>query len=282
MLQAGLIGDPVAHSLSRLMHNAAFAALGIDADYALWETPLAQLNARVMMLRADNMLGANVTVPHKQAVIPFLTSLSITAQRAGAVNTIIPRNGDLEGDNTDAYGFARSLAEAIDPEAVHRAIIVGAGGASRAVLVALQDAGATEIVLVNRTQARAEELAADLSKQGRPAIRAESLDDLARIALDANVIVNATSLGWHGDELPFDARVLDGMAANGVMVDLTYRETAVLSEARRRGLMVLDGLPMLIHQGARAFELWTGQAAPVETMQLAVLDEQRRRAGAGS
>lgn len=281
MLQAGLIGDPVGHSLSRVMHNAAFAELGIDADYALWETPLADLELRVGMLRGEQMLGANVTVPHKQAVIPFLTSLSQTARRVGAVNTIIPRNGELVGDNTDAYGFARSLAGVVDSQAVHRAIVVGAGGASRAVLVALQDAGIAEIMLVNRTLSRAEELAAELAEDDRPVIQARSLDDLVSIAADANVLVNATSIGWHGDELPFHASVLDEIAPNCVVVDLTYRETAVLVEARKRGIGVLDGLPMLIHQGARSFELWTGQQAPVEIMQAAVLDEQRRRAVAG-
>lgn len=281
MLQAGLIGDPVRHSLSRVMHNAAFTELGIDADYALWETPLASLEAQVATLRGEHMLGANVTVPHKQAVVPFLTSLSATARRVGAVNTIVPGNGDLLGDNTDAYGFARSLAEVVDPQIVQRAIVVGAGGASRAVLVALQDAGVAEIVLVNRTRARAEELVADLAEHGRPAIRVHSLDDLASVAVDANVLVNATSIGWHDDELPFDAGVLDEVAPNGVMVDLTYRETTVLVEARKRGLVVLDGLPMLIHQGARSFELWTGQPAPVDVMRSAVLDEQRRRADAG-
>ena len=158
---------------------------------------------------------------------------------------------------------------------------MGAGGASRAVLVGLQEAGVAEIVLVNRTRARAEELAVDLAEQDKPAVRTYSLNDLASIAIGANVIVNATSVGWHGDELPFDAGVLDTMDSNGVMVDLTYRETAVLTEARKRGLTVLDGLPMLIHQGARSFELWTGRTAPVVTMRAAVMDEQRRRAGAG-
>jgi shikimate dehydrogenase len=281
MLQAGLIGDPVGHSLSRVMHHAAFAELGINADYALWETPLALLEGRVAALRGENMLGANVTVPHKQAVIPYLDDLSATARRAGAVNTIIPRDGELRGDNTDVYGFARALAEVIDPGEVRRAVVVGAGGASRAVLVALQDAGVDDIVLVNRTSARAEEMVADLDEPGKPIIQVRSLEDLPLVAIDSTVVVNATSVGWHGDELPFDASVLDVVAANAVVVDLTYRETAVLRAARDRRLAGLDGLSMLIHQGARAFELWTGQAAPVEIMRSAVMAEQQRRAGGG-
>jgi shikimate dehydrogenase len=281
MLQAGLIGDPVGHSLSRVMHHAAFTELGINADYALWETPLALLEGRVAALRGENMLGANVTVPHKQAVIPYLDDLSATARRAGAVNTIIPRDGELRGDNTDVYGFARALAEVIDPGEVRRAVVVGAGGASRAVLVALQDAGVDEIVLVNRTLARAEEMVADLDEPGRPIIQVRSLEDLPLVAIASTVVVNATSVGWHGDELPFDASVLDVVAANAVMVDLTYRETAVLRAARERRLAGLDGLSMLIHQGARAFEMWTGQAAPVEIMRSAVMAEQQRRAGGG-
>lgn len=281
MLKAGLIGEPVGHSLSRVMHNAAFAHLGIDADYELWETPLAELPARVGALHQPGMLGANVTVPHKQAVMPLVDELSEVARRVGAVNTIIPRVGLVVGDNTDAYGFARSLDDAIASRVPERAVVVGAGGASRAVLVALQDAGVAEIVLVNRTRARSEELASDLAAPGLVPIRVGELDALATMAANADVLVNATSVGWHGDELPFSADILDELSPGAVVVDLTYRETSILRLARERGLAILDGLPMLIHQGARSFELWTGQDAPVAVMQEAVVSEQARRA-AGS
>ncbi len=277
MLKAGLIGEPVSHSLSRVMHNAAFAHLGIDAVYDLWETPLADLPGRVETLRLPDMLGANVTVPHKQAVIPLVDELSVVAQRVGAVNTIIPRAGLLVGDNTDAYGFARSLDEAATGRVPGRAVVVGAGGASRAVLVALQDAGVPEIVLVNRTPSRAAELAEDLSLPGAAPIEVGEFGRLVNLAQGADVLINATSVGWHGDELPFDREVLQGLSPQAVVVDLTYRETSLLRLALASGLAVLDGLPMLIHQGARSFELWTGQDAPLDVMRGAVVAEQERR-----
>ncbi len=281
MLTAGLVGDPVGHSLSQVMHNAAFAHLGIDAGYELWETPLADLRERVNALRQPGMLGANVTVPHKQAVMPLVDEFSVTARRIGAVNTIIPRDGSLIGDNTDAYGFARSLELVSGEVAPQRAVVVGAGGASRAVLVALQDAGVRDIVLVNRTRSRAEDLAADLGVDGLPPIRVGDLQRLNAEATDADVLVNATSVGWHGEELPFPASVLDRLTPSAVVVDLTYRETSILRLAKEQGFSTLDGLPMLIHQGARSFELWTGQEAPVAVMQEAVIAEQARRALAG-
>ena len=277
MLQAGLIGDPVEHSLSRVMHNAAFAHLGIEADYALWGTPLAALADRVESLRQPGVLGANVTVPHKQAVMPLLDDLTELARRIGAVNTIVPRDGKLIGDNTDAYGFARSLELVSSGAAPRRAVVVGAGGASRAVLVALQDADVAEIVLVNRTRQRAEDLAADLRADNLVPVQVGNLDDLQAEARNADVVVNATSVGWHDDELPFPVEVLDALAEEAVVVDLTYRETSILLLARQRGHATLDGLPMLIHQGARSFELWTGQEAPVRIMQDAVVAEQARR-----
>ena len=277
MLKAGLIGEPVSHSLSRVMHNAAFAHLGIDAVYDLWETPLADLPGRVETLRLPDMLGANVTVPHKQAVIPLVDELSVVAQRVGAVNTIIPRTGLLVGDNTDAYGFGRSLDDAAAGRVPGRAVVVGAGGASRAVLVALQDAGVPEIVLVNRTSSRAMELVEYLSLPGAAPIEVGEFGRLVDLAQGADVLINATSVGWHGDELPFDREVLQGLSPQAVVVDLTYRETSLLRLALASGLAVLDGLPMLIHQGARSFELWTGQDAPLDVMRGAVVAEQERR-----
>jgi shikimate dehydrogenase len=277
MQMAGLIGDPVAHSLSPVMHNAAFAALGIDATYELWPTPLAELADRVASLRGGNVLGANVTVPHKEAVVPLVDEVSPTASRIGAVNTVIPRDGLLVGDNTDAYGFAKSLEEELGGRTIGRAVMVGAGGASRAVLVALQEAGALGMLLANRTVGKAEALARELGSDGLPAIEPIGLDLLPAAAGGAHVLVNATAVGWHGDELPFGEGVLDLLSPEAIVVDLTYRSTALLRAASARGLRVLDGLPMLVHQGARSFELWTGQAAPLEVMFQAVRAEHARR-----
>ena len=278
MKLAALIGDPVAHSLSPVMHNAAFAHLGIDARYELWHTSLGDLADRVAGLRSEAILGANVTVPYKHDVLPLVDEVSETARRIGAVNTIIPRDGRLLGDNTDAYGFVRSLEKLVPLGSLSSVLIVGAGGASRALLVSLQDAGVPAIHLLNRTVARAESLVESLAGADLPQIQAHTLDALPALARTASVLVNATSVGWHGDELPFDQGIIDALPNSAVVMDLTYRTTALIRQATARGLRTLDGLPMLIYQGARSFELWTGQQAPVEIMTEAVRQEQARRA----
>jgi shikimate dehydrogenase len=274
---AGLIGYPVGHSLSPVMHNAAFEALGMDGRYELWETALENLPERLSSLREAGVLGGNVTVPHKQAVMPLLDEVTESARRIGAVNTVIPSQGRLIGDNTDAYGFSRSLRDVVEPEAIQRAVVVGAGGAARAVLVSLQAAGIGDVIVVNRTLARAQKLVAGLAMNGEEPIVAGSWDALDDVARSAGLIVNATAVGWHGDEMPFDRAIVDLLPANAVVMDLTYRQTALLKAAEARRLEVIDGLPMLIHQGARSFELWTGVAPPVDVMTRAVIAEQARR-----
>lgn len=278
MLECGLIGDPVDHSLSAFMHNAAFEALGFDARYDLWPTTAGELPARIAFLRTEGILGANVTVPHKQAVISLLDDVSETARRIGAANTVIPRDGRLLGDNTDAYGFGRSLLELTEGAIPASALVVGAGGASRAVLVSLQGAGVADTRLVNRTHATALSLAAALNGPERPAIIAEPWSRLAQLAPTAKLVVNATSIGWHGIDLPFEASIIDLLPAEAVVMDLTYRLTAMLRLAAERGLRTVDGLPMLIYQGARAFELWTGHTAPFDVMTHAVREAYAARA----
>lgn len=272
MRRAGVIGDPVEHSLSPVMHNAAFAALGIDARYEPWSTALADLPARIASLRDADMLGANVTVPHKQAVMPLLDEVSEIARRIGAVNTIIPQGERLRGDNTDAYGFRRSVELAQSGRGMARAVILGAGGASRGVIVALQEMGVREITIANRTPAKAAALAGEFG------IANVTWAGVAEAAFPtADILVNATALGWH-DEMPVPEASLDRLPAGTLVMDLTYRQTPLLRAAEARGLRILDGLGMLIHQGARAFELWTGVEAPVDLMREAVLAEQARRA----
>lgn len=277
MLVSGLIGDPVEHSLSPFMHNAAFQALGIDARYELWQTSLDDLPARVHSLRDVGILGANVTVPHKRAVMPLIDDVSETALRIGSVNTLIPRDGRLLGENTDAYGFGRSLREVTDGSAPRSALVVGAGGASRAVLVSLQEAGVADIRLVNRTLGRAEALAAELTVPGSPTIVAEPWHRLGELAPRAHLVVNATSIGWHGDDLPFEAAIIDAFPGDAVVIDLTYRQTALLRLASGRRLRAVNGLPMLMYQGARSFELWTGQPAPLDVMTQAVREAYASR-----
>jgi shikimate dehydrogenase len=263
--RVGVIGDPVAHSLSPALHQPALDQLGIPAVYERWHTSAADLARRVEGLRDAEFLGASVTVPHKIAVKDLLDEVSPAARRAGAVNTIVNRRGALFGDNTDIYGFGVTVAEGLGERVPQVAVVLGAGGAARAVVLALEAAGVGEIVVSNRDVERAATLARELD----PApVRPTRLDEesLARELPRADVLVNATSLGWQPGEAPLALPHLDLLPADALVADLTYRDTDLLLAAQRRGLKTVDGLPMLVHQGARAFELWTGTAAPVETM----------------
>jgi shikimate dehydrogenase len=261
----GVIGDPVSHSLSPALHQPALDALGIPATYERWHTAASDIPERIRGLREPDVLGASVTVPHKIAVMPLLDEISPAASRAGAVNTIVNRDGQLFGDNTDIYGFGVTVAEALAGARPRMALVLGAGGAARAVALALEAAGITEIVVANRDVDRAAKLASDLM----PApVRAAALSDalLANALPRAGLLVNATSLGWHAGEIPIEETWLDMLPSDAVVADLTYRDTDLLVAAAARGLRTADGLAMLVHQGARAFTLWTGQPAPVATM----------------
>ena len=272
----GVIGDPVAHSRSPAMHNAAFAHLGIRARYERWHTPAAELPARVEGLRAPGFLGANVTLPHKIAVVELLDRLDPQAAQIGAVNTIVrEEEGRLAGYNTDAPAVRGTLTAAgcSLPGAV--AIILGASGAARAAAFALAGTAA-QIALVNRTLERAEELAGDV-------LAASQRDDLRLLALasddpelpaalaEATLLINATSIGWHGDETPLAAELIPPAA---LVFDMVYRPTRLLRDAAARGAHTLDGLDMLVRQAGLAFELWTGQPAPLDVMREALSAER--------
>ena len=260
----GVIGDPVAHSLSPALHQPALDQLGLPVTYERWHTPAAAVPSRIESLRQPNMLGASVTVPHKIVVMGLVDDISPTARRAGAVNTIVNRGGVLFGDNTDIHGFSVSVSETLAGRVPPLAIVLGAGGAARAVVLALEAAGIHEIVVANRDLARASRLARDLA----PApVRPARLDDELLLLLPrSGLLINATSLGWHAGETPIALHHLSRLPAGAVVADLTYRDTDLLLAARERGCRTVDGLLMLVHQGARAFELWTGYPAPVQTM----------------
>ena len=270
---AGLIGDPVAHSRSPALHNAAFAQLGLRARYELWPTPAADLPARIQSLRAPHILGANVTLPHKIAVLELLDRLDPAVEVIGAANTIIREaDGSLTGANTDAPAFLASLREeaGYDP-AGQTAVIVGASGAARAAAVALIGAGLARLAVANRTIERAEALLGDLlaAADRDPQLYALALDDagLPELLAKATLIVNATSIGWHGDDTPLAAALIPP----GVLVfDMVYRPTRLLRDAAARGARTLDGAGMLARQAALAFERWTGQAAPLDVMRAAL------------
>lgn len=264
-LRVGLIGDPVAHSISPAMQQPAFDALGIAATYELWQTSAAELAARIASLREPGTLGANVTVPHKLAVMEYLDEVSTLARRAGAVNTIVSQNGRLSGDNTDVYGFATMLREACADVGAREAVVLGAGGAARAIVLALEQMGVRSITVANRGLERAEKLATELA----PArIDLVGLGDaaFAHFLARCGILINATSLGWHPGEVPLDPALLEVLPEAAVVIDLTYRDTDLLRSARSCGLEALDGLAMLVHQGARALELWTGREPPLQIM----------------
>jgi shikimate dehydrogenase len=262
--RVGLIGYPLGHSLSPAFQQAALDAAGIAARYELWPTPPADLPAVVDRLRRADSLGCNVTVPHKEAVLGLVDALAPGAARLGAANTIVREaDGRLRADNTDLIGFRRALGDAGLAIAAGPALLLGAGGAARAVLAALLDGGAPRVIVANRHPARAERLIADLGAGS--VAEAASPGEVAGATWLAEVrlVINATSGGWHGDETPIDPAALPPTAA---VYDLTYRATALLRAARARGLTAVDGLRMLVYQGAASFELWTGRPAPVAVM----------------
>ncbi len=273
LLLAGVIGDPVAHSRSPAMHNAAFAHLGLHARYERWHTPAAELPARIESLRSPHMLGANVTLPHKVAVLELIDRLDPLAALIGAVNTIVREaDGTLTGANTDAPAFIAALAEeaGYSPSG-QAAVVLGASGAARAAVFALLEAGASQIIVVNRTLERAEALLGDalVATNSDPRLYALLPDDpqLAGVLAETSLIVNATSLGWREDETPLAAELIPPGA---LIYDMVYRPTRLLRDAEQRGARAVDGLGMLVRQAALALERWTGRPAPLDVMREAV------------
>ena len=279
MRHVGLIGDPVGHSISPRFQQAAFDALGIAARYEAWQTPLEDLSARVQWLREVNALGANVTVPHKESVLPLLDGLDPPAARAGAVNTIVQRDGVLTGYNTDIAGFLDALRNEgnFDPKD-RSALVLGAGGAARAVAIGLLDAGVARLAIHNRTAERAERLCRELADD-RMRLHPRAADGRpARFAGD--LVVNTTTLGMRRSEETTEPLPLDPehIPATAFVYDIIANPlvTPLMAVAAARGCPTLGGLPMLVHQGAHAFSLWTGRDAP-----LGVMMEAARRAMSG-
>lgn len=271
----GLIGWPVEHSMSPAMHNAAFAARGLNWRYLPLPVPPEHVDAALPGLAALGFRGANVTVPHKQAVLHALDTVAPEAQALGAVNTIVvEREADgtaiLSGHNTDAAGFIGALrAYGFDPTG-SAVLVVGAGGAARAVVFGLVNAGAASVLVLNRTLERAQALVSDLGQQSPSVLSAESFDEdtLIETANSADLLVNATSVGmWPR----VDASIWPDEVAvppHLTVFDLIYNplETKLLRQTRRSGAQGMEGLGMLVRQGALAFEMWTGTEAPVEIM----------------
>jgi shikimate dehydrogenase len=264
----GVFGQPVAENPTVVMHQAAFAALGLAWRYLTIEVGPEDLEAAMRGLRAFRMRGVNLTIPHKVAVLVHLDEVKPDAALMGAVNTVVHDRGRLVGENTDGKGFMRALVQDAGVEARGRRVVVlGAGGAARAIAVELALAGATQVTIVNRTPARGQALV-DLLGTRTPA-RADLAAWTGAYALPAgaDLLVNATSIGLPPDVAARPAIDYGALGPGLVVCDvIPARTTPFLDEARRRGARAVDGLGMLVYQAAIGFELWTGRAAPVAVM----------------
>ena len=327
LLRVGLIGNPVAHSYSPRFQQAAFDACGIPARYELWQTGESELPARVAALLAPQFLGANITIPYKEAVLPLLDVVDSLATRIGAVNTIVHRNEYLYGYNTDAPGLLHALVElgvgklrephypaalqsddrvntkeaSSDTARVARtsqfdgvylkdtfsfagftAVLLGAGGAARGAAFALVNASVEQLIIVNRNLERAQRLAAELQQESSCQVFCLNDPELL-IPRPTSLIINATPVGMHvadkqgnreaENACPLPVEVLARFAPDTVVFDMVYNptQTQLLCQARALGLRAVNGLSMLLHQGALAFTLWTGQPAPLEVMRSTLL-----------
>jgi shikimate dehydrogenase len=268
-----VIGDPVRHSLSPILHNAAFSELNLDWAYLAFEVPSSSLGGALAGMRALGIDGLSVTMPHKGAVFEAVDRRSPVAERLGAVNTVVRRGSELEGHSTDGDGFLAALGDLGVSVAGQRCLLLGTGGAARAVALALGGAGAASVTVVGR---RADKAAATASLAG-PGGMVGSVS----LAADSSLIINATPVGMgnvvgldgsHDSALPLG---LDPscLGSGQVVIDLIYSPavTPLLEAAKHHGAEPVNGLGMLIHQAALQFRLWTGEDAPLEAMSAAAL-----------
>lgn len=259
----GIIGYPVRHSLSPLMHNRAFEAMGLNFCYVPMEVHPELLEDAVKGLRALGFVGVNVTVPHKEAILEYLDEISEEARFIGAVNTVRIIEGKLEGYNTDSRGFIRAISEeGILPKG-KEVFLAGAGGAAKAVAFGLCGV-CSKLYIYNRTAEKAEAIAKKLRQRGCPV---EVLEN-PRVPDSVGLVINATSLGLKEDDpLPLDVNTLK---RGQIVYDLIYKTTPLLKEASSRGLRAIDGSGMLLWQAVDAFRIWTGKEPPLEVMRSAL------------
>lgn len=263
-----LLAYPAGHSISPTMHNAAFQHLGLPFHYQALEVGPEDLSIAMDKLREPQVAGSNVTVPHKQAVMAYMDSLSDVAKQIGAVNTIINNDGLLHGHNTDASGYLRSLQDInFSPEG-KSVVMIGAGGAARAVLYALLEAKATEVFIYNRTSEKATALADDFSALGK--VSAVTTDNLKETIQNCQLLVNTTSVGMVKEGKDPDVSPIpdDYLPKEGLVSDIIYkpRQPRLLANAHKAGLATQHGLGMLVYQGAYSFKEWTGVDAPTDVM----------------
>lgn len=273
MQRIAIIGFPLGHSISPHFQQAALDYYGLSAHYETWEVPVQALPQVIPRLRQADCLGANVTVPFKEAVLPLLDVLEPRAERIGAVNTIAKKGSRLIGYNTDAQGFLRALREDANFDPRGRcALLLGAGGAAHAVAFALAEDGIASLFLANRNLERAEQLAHSLrlsGYQGRIEVIPLEIARLSTFLRQSQLLVHCTPMGTKGS--PEQGRSLlssEDIPQGTLVYDLVYNppETPLLQEAQRAGARSLGGLPMLVYQGAASFQRWTGKGPPLEVM----------------
>lgn len=266
-----IMGDPVEHSLSPTMHNAAFRELGLNYLYVAFRVSSSSLRNGVESIRALNIKGVNITIPHKIAVLNYLDELDEFAKMIGAVNTIKNECGRLRGFNTDGKGAIRALKEKVKDIRDASVLLLGAGGAARSIAFSLAKSGA-ELSISNRTFSKAEDLADSIEKKIKTRVKRIPLkqEKLKKVIAETDILINATSVGMYPKE---DETLVnsDMMHSDLVVKDIVYKpvKTRLLREAEKAKADTIDGLSMLVHQGAESFEIWTGQSAPIEVMRKA-------------
>lgn len=273
----GLIGHPVAHSLSPKMHEASFRALHLAAEYRAMDVPPEKVRETVLQLREEGYLGVNVTVPHKTAVIPLMDSLDLSAQRLGAVNTIrMDPDGKMVGFNTDASGFLADLRASLGVMPMgKRVMVVGCGGAGRALAIACAVTGANRVALANRTvskaQALAEEIQALPDSAGCPVTAlSDDRGEWVETAKGADLVLQCTTAGLHADDVSILPK--EAFHSGQYLYDIVYTApmTPTMLVAHEAGAWVANGLGMLVRQGAASFRIWTGMEANLAAMRMAV------------
>ncbi|MEM2759748.1 MAG: shikimate dehydrogenase [Nitrososphaerales archaeon] len=266
-----IIGDPVDHSLSPAMHNAAFKALNLNCVYIAFRIAKDELEAGLMSLRKANIAGFNVTMPHKVAVMPLLDELDETCTKIGAVNTVNNESGKFKGYNTDIHGFIEPIRRRKIGLKGKTILLMGAGGAARAAVAALVEQDVAKVVIASRNLERANILG-DLCKRSTVECETINFDNITNYSLNADMIVNATPIGMKGEEGMLRA---EHMRSDCVVYDLVYRpmETGLIRSAEEAGATVIYGYEMLLEQGAKSFEIWLQMEAPRDVMKKTLIGD---------
>lgn len=264
-----IIGDPVQHSLSPLMQNAAFSALGIKSTYISFRVPSKDLKPSIESLKSIGIAGFNVTIPHKMSILQYIDELDDTASKSNAVNTVINDTGKLIGYNTDIYGFIQPLYRRNINFKGKKVLIIGAGGAAYAIVTALSyEKGIEEIRVVNRSSHNASKLVEHALKLGLNTHK-EDFENLCKLALQSDLIINSTSIGLNNESSPIERNYIN---PNSIVYDIVYKpiDTDLIRKAKEVNAKVVYGYEMLIAQGAQAFKIWTGCDAPIDAMKKAL------------